>query len=156
NIDLAKTVPPFELPSPTAPIYSRARFLPPTIINGATITNSLIADGCVIEPGTVIENSVIGLRTHVRRNAVIRDSVLFGNDEYETPVVGSANVPLGIGAGTVIEHSIVEKNCRIGAGARIVNPQQLESSEETPECMIVDGILVVQRAATVPDGWQLC
>src|SRR5215475_12609449 len=37
NIDLAKTLPPFELPSPTAPIYSRARFLPPTIINGATI-----------------------------------------------------------------------------------------------------------------------
>ena len=116
NIDLAKTVPPFELPSPTAPIYSRARFLPPTIINGATITNSLISDGCVIEPGTVIENSVVGLRTHIRRNAVIRDSVLFGHDEYETPLPGSANVPQGIGAGTVIEKAIVEKNCRIGAG----------------------------------------
>jgi glucose-1-phosphate adenylyltransferase len=156
NIDLAKTAPPFELPSPTAPIYSRARFLPPTHINGATITNSLIADGCVIEPGAVIESSVVGLRTHVRRDVVIRNSVLFGNDMYETPVAGSGQIPLGIGAGTVIEHAIVEKNCRIGAGARIVNPRHLETSEETAECMIVDGILVVQRAATIPDGWKLC
>ena len=144
NLDLAKTKPPFELPSPTAPIYTRARFLPPTIINGATITNSLIADGCVIEPGTTIESSVIGLRTHIRRNATIRNSVLFGNDEYETAGENGL-VPLGIGPDTVIDGAIVEKNCRVGAGVRIVNDQRTDSSPETPEAMIVDGILVVQR-----------
>jgi glucose-1-phosphate adenylyltransferase len=153
NIDLAKTTPPFELPSPTAPIYARARFLPPTVINGATIHDSLIADGCVIEPGTVIENSVIGLRTHIRRNVQIRNSVLFGNDEYETPRNGQ--IPLGIGAGTVIDGAIIEKNCRIGSGVRIVNTANVETSPETPECMVVDGILVVQRGATLPDGWQM-
>ncbi len=31
---------------PTAPIYSRARFLPPSRIDGATIRGSLVADGC--------------------------------------------------------------------------------------------------------------
>jgi glucose-1-phosphate adenylyltransferase len=154
NLDLAKTKPPFELPSPTAPIYTRARFLPPTIINGATITNSLIADGCVIEPGTTIESSVIGLRTHIRRNATIRNSVLFGNDEYETAGENGL-VPLGIGPDSVIDGAIVEKNCRVGAGARIVNDRRLELSLETPEAMIVDGILVVQRGATLPDGWRL-
>jgi glucose-1-phosphate adenylyltransferase len=153
NIDLAKTTPPFELASPTAPIYTRARFLPPTVINGATIRESLIADGCVIEPGAVIENSVIGLRTHIRRNTVIRNSVLFGNDEYESP--DSQQIPLGIGADTLIEGSIVEKNCRVGSGVRIVNTTQAENGPERPECMIVDGILVVQRAATLPNGWRL-
>ncbi len=155
NLDLAKTKPPFELASPSSPIYTRARFLPPTVINGATIRESLIADGCVIEPGAVIENSVIGLRTHIRRDVVIRNSVLFGNDEYETPVPGSGQIPLGIGAGSFIERAIVETNCRIGAGVRITNSGNRESSPETPECMIVDGIPVLLRGATLPDGWRL-
>jgi glucose-1-phosphate adenylyltransferase len=155
NIDLAKTAPPFDLPSPHAPIYTRARFLPPTIINGAQIHNSLVADGCVIEPGAVIENSVIGLRTHIRRNAVIRNSVLFGNDEYETLPPGSGLVPLGIGPNTVIDGAIIEKNTRIGANVRVINERKIDCGEETPECMIVDGIAVVQRAITLPDGWKL-
>jgi len=155
NLDLAKTKPPFELPSPSAPIYTRARFLPPSIINGATIRDSLIADGCIIESGAVIENSVIGLRTHIRRDVVIRNSVLFGNDEYETPTPGSSQIPLGIGTGTLIERAIVETNCRIGSGVRITNSANLESSPETPEYMIVDGIPVLLRGATLSDGWRL-
>jgi glucose-1-phosphate adenylyltransferase len=155
NIDLAKTAPPFDLPSPDAPIYTRARFLPPTIINGAQIHNSLVADGCVIEPGAVIENSVIGLRTHIRRNAVIRNSVLFGNDEYETLPAGSSLVPLGIGANTVIDGAIIEKNTRIGANVRVINERKIDCGDETPECMIVDGVAVIQRAITLPDGWKL-
>ena len=155
NIDLAKTKPPFELPSPTAPIYTRARFLPPSIINGATIHDSLISDGCVIEPGAVIENSVIGLRTHIRRNVVIRNSVLFGNDEYETPVPGSSQIPLGIGAGTVIEHAIIETNCRIGSDVQIKNTGKVETTPETAEYMTVDGIPVLIRGATLPNGWRL-
>jgi glucose-1-phosphate adenylyltransferase len=155
NLDLAKANPPFELRSPTAPIYTRARFLPPTVIHGATISESMIADGCVIERGAVIENSVIGLRTHIGRDTVIRNSVLFGSDEYETPEPGSGQIPLGIGAGTHIERAIVETNCRIGSGVKIINAANLESSDETPECMIVDGIPVLLRGATLPDGWRL-
>jgi glucose-1-phosphate adenylyltransferase len=155
NLDLAKTKPPFDLPSASAPIYTRARFLPPTIINGATISDSLIADGCVIEPGAVIEKSVIGLRTRVGRNAQIRNSVLFGHDDYEALSSGNHQVPQGIGAETVIDGAIVEKNCRIGRGVRIVNDHKLDYSPETPECMIVDGIAIVQRGVTLPDGWKL-
>ncbi len=62
NLALAAPERPFDLASATAPIYSRARFLPPSRIDGATIRNSLVADGCAIEEGAVIENSVIGLR----------------------------------------------------------------------------------------------
>ncbi|MEA1949846.1 MAG: glucose-1-phosphate adenylyltransferase, partial [Planctomycetota bacterium] len=84
NIELAGKTPPFDLTSAEAPLYSRARFLPPTRIDGATITRSLIADGCIIEEGAVIENSVIGLRCHIGRDVVIRDSIIMGNDSYQT------------------------------------------------------------------------
>ncbi len=84
NLELAKSSPAFDLNKADAPIYTRARFLPPARIDSATIRNSLIADGCVIESGAVIENSVIGLRTHVGKNVTIKNSVLMGADEYES------------------------------------------------------------------------
>ncbi len=61
NLALAKNPAPFELASSESPIYTRARFLPPSRIDNATISNSLISDGCIIESGAVIENSVLGL-----------------------------------------------------------------------------------------------
>ena len=84
NLDLAKPDPPFELHLNDAPIYSRARFLPPTFMDGATVKGSLIADGCRIGQGAVIENSVIGLRCVIGENVTIRNSILMGADEYES------------------------------------------------------------------------
>ena len=98
-------------------------------INGATIRESLIADGCVIEPGAVIENSVIGLRTHIRKNVVIRNSVLFGSDEYDSPDLANDQIPLGIGEGTHIEGSIIETNCRIGAARSPARRARITSRE---------------------------
>ena len=62
NLALASPEAPFTLNSAKAPLYTRARFLPPTRIDSASISGSLIADGCQIESGAVIENSLIGLR----------------------------------------------------------------------------------------------
>ncbi len=151
---------PFDLASATAPIYSRARFLPPSRIDGATIRNSLVADGCAIEEGAVIENSVIGLRCHIGRDVTIRNSVLMGADDYESAAevaaaAAAGQPPMAIGAGSHIEGAIVDKNCRIGRNVRVVNERGLETSEETPEAMIRDGIACVQKGAVLPDGWRM-
>src|SRR5262245_38842348 len=58
NLKLAQGRPPFHMASATSPIYTRPRFLPPTRADGVTITQSLLADGCVIGTGSQIENSV--------------------------------------------------------------------------------------------------
>ncbi len=160
NLDLAAAAPPFELASAEAPIYTRARFLPPSRIEGATIRNSLISDGCVIEQGALIDNSVIGLRCKIGRNVVIRNSVVMGADEYEAPAQikqdrAEGHATLGIGEGTVIEGAIVDKNCHIGRNVRIVNERKLETSDETEQAMICDGIAVVQKGAFLDDGWKL-
>jgi glucose-1-phosphate adenylyltransferase len=103
NLELAASDPPFELASADLPIYSRARFLPPSRVEGATIRGSLVADGCTIEAGTVIENSVIGLRCLIGRDVQIRNSVLMGNDFYEAPGRDRPRVP--VAAGTDAEHA---------------------------------------------------
>jgi glucose-1-phosphate adenylyltransferase len=159
NLRLAQPHPPFELASATAPIYTRTRSLPPTRIDGLTMTHSLIADGCMIGEGTRIENSVIGLRCQIGRNVTIRNSVIMGADFYETPAQLEANraagrPPVGIADGAVIENAIVDKNCHVGAGAEVIgNPNQIERLTDGSWEML-DGIIVVAKASVLPDGWK--
>jgi glucose-1-phosphate adenylyltransferase len=158
NLDLAKAAVPFEFASTEAPIYSRARFLPPSRVEGATISDSLISDGCVIERGAVIENSVIGLRCRIGKNCVIRNSVILGNDFYESPTELAADAsegvpPLGIGAGSVIEGAIIDKNVHIGSKVRIVNEHRWVDTADCRQFTVRDGVAVVPKDAVVPDGW---
>ena len=161
NLMLTKAAPPFELSSATSPIYSRARFLPPTRLDGAAIHESLVADGCVIGRGARIENSVIGLRCRIGADVVIRNSVVMGADFYETPGQLSKDdaegwPPIGIGAGAVVEGAIVDKNSHIGAGAQVTTGGSPRDDGPVGEHVTVrDGILVVAKNGIVPAGWRL-
>ena len=160
NLSLADRQPPFQLMEAESPIYSRARFLPPSTFEGATISRSIIADGCRIGRGAVIENSIVGLRSIIGENAVVRNSVLMGADEYETAadLKGDAKEgmpPIGIGAGSVIDGAIVDKNCRIGEKVFVVNESGAEESPNGDDCVIREGIPVVVKDATLPNGWNL-
>jgi glucose-1-phosphate adenylyltransferase len=160
NLQLAGPDAPFRLDAEDQPIYSRARYLPPARIEGATIRRSMIADGCTIEEGAVIENSVIGLRCRIGRNVIIRDSIIMGADWYQTAAEIAADERaeyprLGVGDDSFIAGAIVDKNCRIGRNVRIVNDGNVWDSSETPEAMVRDGIVVVIREAALPDGWKL-
>ena len=160
NLSLASANPPFELISPDAPIYSRARFLPPTRMDGATINSSLISDGCVIGKGARIENSVIGVRCVIGEGATIKNTLIMGNDNFEhdrdrTRHTQAGQPPLGIGANCYIDGAIIDKNVRIGKNVRIVNEQNVENRGEDEACIIRDGVPVVVKEGIVPDGWKL-
>ena len=160
NLALASAKPPFELALPESPIYSRGRFLPPSLFESATIKNSLIADGCKIGKRAIIENSIIGVRCHIGDDVTIRDSVVMGADVYElgTELADdrSAGRPaIGIGSGSLIQGAIVDKNCRIGRNVRVFNEEGIENSEDSDHCTIRDGIPIVVKDATLDDGWSL-
>jgi glucose-1-phosphate adenylyltransferase len=160
NLELAGPNPPFDLASSEAPIYSRARYLPPTRFDGATVRGSLISDGCVIGDGTVIENSVVGVRCHIGRNVTIRNSVVMGADWYSTAADidadrGGGRPAVGIGDDCHIEGAILDKNCRVGRRVKIANARGTQQSDETPQGMFCDGIFVVPKDATLADGWSL-
>jgi len=81
-----------------------------------------------------------------------------GADTYDSPAEMAREgitVPQGIGDGSLIEGAIIDKNCRIGKNVRVVNDGGHDSSPETPEYMISDGIVVVQKDVTLGDGWKL-
>ncbi|TWU23085.1 Glucose-1-phosphate adenylyltransferase [Novipirellula galeiformis] len=156
NLSLAGKAPPFELRDPAAPIYSRPRFLPPTIMGDVKIESSLIADGCRIGDNVTIQNSVIGLRTVIGDNVTIKDSVVMGADDIEcdkTPLAPGV-LPMGIGSGSVIEGTILDKNCRIGENVRITNQAGVDHQGEDEALQIRDGISIVIKEGQIESGFQ--
>ncbi|NLF71555.1 MAG: glucose-1-phosphate adenylyltransferase [Candidatus Anammoximicrobium sp.] len=161
NLSLVRPNSPYHLTSAEAPVYSRARFLPPSRIDGATIRSSFVADGCQIGEGAVIENSIIGLRSVIGPGVTIRDSILMGADYYEDTFQLEQDrlaerPPIGIGPGCVIEGAIIDKNCYIGREVRIANEGKVEKSEgDHGTCMIRDSIPIVLKGGVLPDKWSL-
>ena len=56
-----------------------------------------------------------------------------------------------VGDGVVIERAILDKDCRIGRGARIVN-QRGVANDEGENFVVRDGVVVIPRRAVVPEG----
>jgi glucose-1-phosphate adenylyltransferase len=156
NLSLASKSPPFDIRNPDAPIYSRPRFLPPTIMGDARVSGSLIADGCKIGDNVTIENSVIGLRTVIGDNVTIKDTVVMGADYIELPErLAPGRIPVGIGDGTTIQGTILDKNCRIGQNVSITNAEGIESHGETEALQVRDGIPIVIKNATIESGFRM-
>ncbi|MGA7496129.1 MAG: glucose-1-phosphate adenylyltransferase [Isosphaeraceae bacterium] len=157
NIDLTRDVPSFDFTFGEHPIFTRPRYLPCSRLGSATVKNSLICDGCIIGRGVVIENSVIGVRSIIGENATIRDSYLMGIDYYEQAHQIAENQRqgrpgAGIGAGSVIERAIIDKNARIGRHVRVINDTHIVDSEETSTHVIRDGVTVIPKSAVLRDG----
>ena len=151
NLKLATPESPFIFHDPEMRIYSRPRFLPGTRIDGATLQNVMIADGCQVGKAE-IENAVIGLRSHIQDGAVIRDTVLFGADYYDNPEeMKKSGIPIGIGKNSVIQGALIDKNARIGEGVIIkAFPPGTEIDGE--DWVVRDGIVVVPKRAVIPSG----
>jgi glucose-1-phosphate adenylyltransferase len=157
NIELTGETPPFDFTSEEGPVFTRPRFLPCSRILGATVRNSLICDGCVIGRGSVIENSVIGVRARIAENVTIRDTYIMGIDipEHQAQVAAKqalGRTPLGVGANSVVERVIIDKNACIGRNVRIINQSGVVDSEEHATHVIRDGVVVIPKFSDLVDG----
>ncbi|MCC9599231.1 glucose-1-phosphate adenylyltransferase [Stieleria sp. JC731] len=156
NLSLASKTPPFKLGCASAPIYSRPRFLPPTVMgDDVTIRGSLIADGCHIGSNVTIENSVIGLRTVIGDNVTIKDSVVMGADYTDDGrAMEPGQVPTGIGAGSTISGAILDKNSRVGTNVTIVNKKGVNHHGEDDDLQVRDGVSIVIKNGTIPNDFS--
>lgn len=153
NIDLASSNPPIDLFSERAPIYSRPRYLPPTRAERVHLEETIVADGCRLEDAE-IDHSVIGVRSVIGHGARLSHTVMMGADSYDTSATyhpTSEVIPLGVGAGSVIERAIIDKNARIGANVVIRN-QGTHDYLDGPGYYIRDGIVIVPKNAAIPAG----
>ena len=144
-------VPEFNFFDTIAPIYTHARFLPGSKINGATISRAIISDGCIIDDAH-IERSVIGIRSYIKSGTTVRNSIIMGADFYDVDNVNRGSGPdLGIGKNCVIDHAIIDKNARIGDGA-VITPDGKPDHFDGENYYIRDGIVVIPKGASIPSG----
>jgi glucose-1-phosphate adenylyltransferase len=105
-----------------------------------------------------VKHSVIGLRSRIDTGCMIEHTLVMGADYYESPSqrvehIEQGTVPLGVRAHTTIHRAIVDKNARIGRHVRIVNHDHVqEANQEDLGFVIQNGIVVVLKNATIPDG----
>ncbi len=155
NLGLTDDEPAFRFYEPTAPIYTHARFLPPSVLRDIRVDHGFIADGCLLL-GAEVVRSVIGLRSRVLPGARIVDSVVMGADYIESKerraeVVRQGRVPIGIGRDASVRRAIIDKNARIGRGA-VIHGDIARPDEDHEAWCVRDGIIIVKRNAEIPPG----
>lgn len=155
NLDLCEPVPKFNFFDNESPIYTHARYLPASKIVSSRIEKGAVSDGCIII-NAAITRSLIGLRSRIHEGAVISDSIIMGQDYYETEsqaaAATAAGLPrMGIGRGARIEGAIVDKNARIGDNVKI-SPAGKPLDLDGDGFFIRGGVVVIPKGGVVPDG----
>ena len=156
NIGLTDDIPKFNLYSNDQRVYTRARILPTSKITGTMLDNTVIADGCIIHADK-IERSVIGIRSRIGKNSIVKNTYMMGSDYYETLDEidnKKINILMGIGERCNISNTIIDKNCRIGDNVTINGGSHLEDVE-TDNYVIKEGIVVLKKNAVIPEGFTI-
>jgi glucose-1-phosphate adenylyltransferase len=157
NLDLTNKVPKFNLFDAEAPVYTRARYLPPSKIEESQINDSIIGDGSIII-GSRLTNCVVGIRSRISKGVQMEGAYMMGADYYQTfedmrQDVTKGIPRLGIGEGSVIRRAIIDKNARIGNNARLLNEAGVAVADSPDKSYYIrDGIIIVPKNAVIQDG----
>jgi glucose-1-phosphate adenylyltransferase len=158
NMGLVKfPLPEFNFYDVNAPIFTRQRFLPPSKIRNSQITESLICEGCIIEQAQ-INSSIVGIRAKVEPNTKISNSLIMGNDFYQSlediQTDRDKDIPsLGIGEGSEIKNAIIDKNARIGKNVKIINANGVNDGERPDQGVwFRNGIICITKNSMIPDN----
>ncbi len=153
NLELTQALPQFNLYDSGNMIYTRPRMLPPSKLSGTTLEKTIVSEGCIISASR-IEHSVVGIRSRVGIGTTISYAIIMGNDYFQTveEIESEMDIPpIGIGERCYIKNCIVDKNCRIGNDVRINGGTHLADGDYGAYT-VVDGIVVVQKGAVLPNG----
>jgi glucose-1-phosphate adenylyltransferase len=138
------------------PIYTRPRYLPPSKLLDAQVTQSIIGEGSLLQDCS-IHHCVLGVRSRIE-GEVLQDTLVMGADFFESSEERAVlrergGIPVGVGRGTTVRRAILDKNVRIGCNVTIVNKDHVEEADR-PELgfYIRNGIVVVEKNATIADG----
>ncbi|OEL25371.1 Glucose-1-phosphate adenylyltransferase small subunit, chloroplastic/amyloplastic [Dichanthelium oligosanthes] len=119
-----KPVPDFSFYDRAAPIYTQPRYLPPSKVLDADVTDSVIGEGCVIK-----------------------------TEDDKKVLSETGGIPIGIGKNAHIRKAIIDKNARIGENVKIINFDNVqEAVRETEGYFIKSGIVTVIKDALIPSG----
>lgn len=155
HMELTNPVPKFNFYDEQHPIYTRPRFLPASKINKCQINSSVITEGCILM-GSIIENSIIGIRSYIDEGTLVQRCIIMGSQHYQTIEDHATNrekgTPnLGIGKNCVLRNAIIDMNCSIGNNVHIINKDGVQNADGD-FYRIRDGIIIIPKGTVVPDN----
>src|SRR5712692_8641623 len=155
NIEMTLPLPPFNVFDAEAPMYTRPRYLPGSKLLDCHIQSSIITEGCIIN-GATITDSIIGIRSRIEHGSRLDGVLMMGDDFYQNldelqKDINRGYPRIGVGPNCVIRRAIIDKNARIGAGVQILNDAR-EKVLDGEGYFIRDGIVIVPKTGVIPDG----
>ena len=131
NMDLLDPRVPLDLSDPAWRIYTRDPVMPPHYVGkNATVQNSLVAEGCVVEGS--LEFAILFAGVTVEKGARVTDSIIMPGAKIK--------------AGATVQYAIVAEDAVIGPGAIVgQRPENVENKDEW-------GIAVVGNNVNVGAG----
>ena len=156
NLKLTKYLPEYHLYDNVKKLFTNARFLAPSKLFNTRVNMGLLSDGCICH-AQEISSTILGIRSRVGKDTIIRESIVMGNDYYQT-LDDMTQLPdnklLGIGNNCVIQRAILDKNVRIGHDVHIIGDPSLADTETDTYC-IKEGIIIVKKGAFIPNGSRI-
>jgi len=138
NMDLLQ-MSTFPLFDPDWPIRTKEDERPPAIISEtASVVNSLISNGCVIEGQ--VEQSILSPGVMVLEGALVKASVIMSDTV--------------IGPHSVIEHSILDKEITVEAGCHIGYGDDFRPNRRASR-LLNTGITIIGKRAKIPPGLKM-
>ncbi|WP_109438624.1 glucose-1-phosphate adenylyltransferase [Aquimarina sp. AU119] len=158
NINLTDDIPQFDLFNKSNSVLTRPRILPPSKISGTLLNKSMIAEGCIIN-AKEIDRSVIGIRSRIGKDTVIKNTYMIGSNLYqdisELEEDKQNGLPhVGVGDRCYIKNTIIDKGARIGNDVSIEGGSHLEDTEQDAYA-IKDGVVVIKSRCIIPDNFKI-
>ena len=136
HMDLLVDPPPLDLNDRNWVIHTRTEERPPMrIASGASIANSMISDGCIVENGAVVQESVLSPGVIVHARAKVYRSVVLTDTEIE--------------ADACLSRAIIDKRVTIGTGSQIGSLDEKSGLSVVGKNSIVPGGTLVEAGATI-------
>lgn len=155
NLALVQPRPPFDYFTACRYMRTRTEALPPATILGSLIHDAIVSEGSRISNARVYR-SVLGLRSVVGERSTLKNTVMLGAEYFAGEGPGGirpAPAPEnpGVGRACYIDGAVIDLNASIGDGTVIANQDGVTEGEGS--CYYIrDGIVVIPRNATVPEG----
>jgi glucose-1-phosphate adenylyltransferase len=155
NMALTSAKPLFSFHNESRPIFTCRYDLPPAKFQNTQIKQTILCEGSLVEADE-LTHSLLGPRSVIHKGSIIRHSYIMGNDYYESSVKDHHRLPQTphIGENCILNRVIVDKNASIGKGVQLINKQKL-THYNGDTIFIRDGIIIVPRGSTIPDGFIL-
>ena len=155
TIELTTITPRFNFYNELKPIYTNPRNLPASKINNAQMSHTITSEGCIIN-NSKLTNCVIGIRTVIESDTTLENVISMGADFYETDAEKTMNkiklIPeIGIGEGTKIKNTIIDKNARIGKNCSI-GMGELPDEGDYESYIVKDGVIIIPKNAVIENN----